>query len=192
MLVGVLALQGDVREHQSLFAELGVESRTVKQRSDLDGISGLVLPGGESTAQSKLLQIFGLFEPVKEAIDRGLPVFGTCAGIILLAKNVSGLIEGQKTFAALDIAVERNSYGSQLESFETSLAFQGSQLRAAFIRAPRILESRGCEVLAEYEGWPVIVRQGSILGATCHPEISGDSALHEYFVSMCRAHQLVT
>lgn len=174
-----------------MLAQLGVESRIVKRPIDLEGISGLILPGGESTAQSKLLQIFRLFEPVRDAISKGLPVFGTCAGLILLAQHVVGLVPGQRTFACLDVSVERNSYGSQLDSFEADLSFQGKELRAAFIRAPRILDSRGCEVLSEFEGLPVIVRQGNLLGATCHPEITGDTSLHEYFISMCKAHLLV-
>lgn len=187
MLIGVLALQGDFREHQEMLQRLNVSTRLVKSASDLSDLAGLILPGGESTAQSKLLQIFGLLEPLRARLSEGLPVFGTCAGLILLAKHVVGLVPGQQTLDALDIKVERNSYGSQLDSFEAPLAFQGSSMNVAFIRAPRILESGGCEVLADFQGSPVIVRDGNMLGATCHPEITGDTTLHEYFVSMCKA-----
>ena len=185
MLIGVLALQGDVREHLHVLRRLGAQTREVRSPKDLEGLSGIVLPGGESTAQAKLLQIFGLFEPLRSSIISGLPVLATCAGLILLAKDVVGLVEGQRTLGVLDVKVERNSYGTQLDSFEASLEFLGGEISAAFIRAPRILESRATTVLSSFDSSPVIVRAGNIFGATCHPEITGELALHRVFLEVC-------
>ena len=185
----MLALQGDVREHVQTLGSLGVETRLVRRVSDLEGLDGVVLPGGESTAQSKLLDIFGLFRPLQDAIRSGLPVLATCAGLILLAKDVLGLVEGQKTLAALDVEVSRNAYGSQLDSFEATVDFKGQPLNVAFIRAPRILDARDVEVLACRDSEPVVVRSGRIFAATCHPEITGDSKLHAAFVAACQGNQ---
>lgn len=180
-----MALQGDVREHEQMLLRLGAEVRLVRSPSDLEGLDGIVFPGGESTAQSKLLQLFGLFEPIKMALKQGLPALGTCAGLILLSSSVRGLVKGQKVFGVLDVEVARNAYGGQLESFEATLKFGDDQIEAAFIRAPQIIGSGNCEVLASHGGQPVIVRQGNIFGATCHPEISGDNGLHKLFLSAC-------
>lgn len=169
-----------------MLREVGSETRLVKVASDLEGLDGIVLPGGESTAQSKLLQLFCLMDPLREAISAGLPTLGTCAGLILLAKDVKGLIPGQQTLGLLDVLVERNSYGTQAESFHTKVSLQGQELEVAFIRAPRILDSRDTEVLARFEDSPVIVRFGSIFGATCHPEVTGDPGLHALFIEACR------
>lgn len=190
MLIGVLALQGDVREHIAALHNLGVQTREVRTPRDLEGISGIVLPGGESTAQYKLLQIFKLFDPLKAAIAAGLPVLATCAGLILLAKDVVGLVDGQQTLELLDVQVERNAYGAQLDSFEALLDFRGEQLSAAFIRAPRILDPRATSVLSNYNESPVIIRSGAIFGATCHPEITGELGLHRAFLEVCE-HRVV-
>lgn len=191
MLIGVLALQGDVREHQAALENLGVQTRLVKSAAQLVGIDGIVLPGGESTAQSKLLQIFGLMEPLRSAIASGLPALGTCAGLILLATSVEGLVKGQQTLGILEVTVERNAYGGQLESFESEIELSGVPIRAAFIRAPRIIDSGDTQVLARLGGEPVIVRQGNVFGSTCHPEISGDLGLHRLFIHACNTERVV-
>ena len=187
MRIGVLALQGDVREHVTLLQQLGVETQLVRNALDLELINGLILPGGESTSQFKLLKIFGLFDPLQRAIRKGLPVLGTCAGLIHLSTNSTGLIGGQETLGVLDVSVNRNAYGSQLNSFEAEIKFRDHSPTVAFIRAPKI-EAVGAEVevLATHDSVPVIVKQGRVFGATCHPEITGDTSLHEEFLAVCR------
>ncbi len=189
--VGVLALQGDVREHETAFGEVGVRTRRVRRPADLDGLDGLVLPGGESTTLSMLLTSSGLFEPVAEAIGGGLPVFGTCAGLILLAERVEDGRRDQRSFAALDVTVRRNGYGPQRFSFEGRVVLApdppGEPMPAVFIRAPVVLAvGAQVEVLAtEGEGaTPVLVRQGHVLGATFHPELTADRRLQRLFASM--------
>lgn len=184
--IGVLALQGDVREHLAVLEDLGVASVQVKKPAELDGIAGLIIPGGESTTISKLARIFGMFEPIRQAIADGLPVFGTCAGLILLSNHIADGIEGQETFGGLDTLVRRNAFGHQTESFETTLDFAGiyPDVAAVFIRAP-IIESvgEGVQVLSKLEdGRIVAVRQGNLLGISFHPEVSGDNRVHKYFV----------
>ena len=185
--IGVLALQGDVREHIASLEAVGAAAVSVRTLEDLSSVSGLVLPGGESTTISKLARIFDLFEPIRDAIHSGLPVFGTCAGLILLSNTIIDGIEGQETFGGLNSVVRRNAFGHQTESFETKLAFkgiEGEQVEAAFIRAP-IIETVGdnVEVLATLAtGAIVAVRQKNILGISFHPEISGESRVHQYFV----------
>lgn len=189
MLIGILALQGDVREHAQTLEALGAKTRLVRATPDLEGLDGIVLPGGESTAQSKLLQIFGLYEPLRDAIKHGLPTLATCAGLILLAKDVDGLVEGQRTLGVLDVKVSRNAYGSQLDSFETTLDFEGQAMNVAFIRAPKIVNAREANVLAWHNSEPVVVRVGHIYAATCHPEITGDQKLHAAFLETCRGNE---
>jgi 5'-phosphate synthase pdxT subunit len=185
--IGVLALQGDVREHLSSVAEIGatgIEVRTIEQLAALDG---LILPGGESTTIAKLARIFDLFDPIRAAINSGLPTFGTCAGLILLADRILDGIVGQETFGGLDVTVRRNAFGHQSESFETSLDFagiSGEPVSAAFIRAPIITEvGTNAEKLAELsDGRVVAVKQNHLLGISFHPEISGEPRVHEYFL----------
>jgi len=202
MTIGVLALQGDVREHRSAFGDLGVATRTVRVPEDLDDLAGIVLPGGESTTLSMLLESSGLFEPLDEALRGGLAVFGTCAGLLLLASEVRGGRPDQRSFSILDCAVRRNGYGRQAESFESwldvpkvsaELGRDDTPMPAVFIRAP-VIEAVGpaVEVLASLprpaaQSQPVVCRQGSALASTFHPELTGDRRLHELFVSMAAA-----
>lgn len=185
--VGVLAFQGDVREHLATLSEVGVTGVPVKTLAELQSVAGLILPGGESTTIAKLSRIFGLFDPIKDAIAAGLPTFGTCAGLILLADKILDGIEGQETFGGLDVVVRRNAFGHQTESFEIDLEFrgiEGAPLTAAFIRAP-IIESLGnsAEALATLpDGRVVAVRQQNILGISFHPEVTDEPRVHELFV----------
>jgi 5'-phosphate synthase pdxT subunit len=183
--VGVLALQGDFREHLQAFARLGVDCKPVRTPKELQSVSGLVIPGGESTTIGKLARIFELFEPIQLAVANGLPAFGTCAGLIMLADKITGGIEGQETFGGLDVTVSRNAFGNQLDSFEVDLEFVGVDhpIHAAFIRAPIITEVRTATVRAELtDGRIVGVSQGNILGISFHPEVTGDDSVHELFV----------
>ncbi|RRJ87343.1 pyridoxal 5'-phosphate synthase glutaminase subunit PdxT [Gulosibacter macacae] len=189
--IGVLALQGGVREHEQMLASLGCEVRLIRKVGDLDGIAGLVLPGGESSVIDKLTRIFGIQEPIRELIRGGLPVFGTCAGLILLAERLADGIAGQQTFGGLDVTVRRNAFGSQLDSFETDLevpALGPEPAHAVFIRAP-IIESVGAsvEVLASVGDEIVAARQGNLLGISFHPEVAGDARWHEYFLKIVAA-----
>ncbi len=184
--IGVLALQGDVREHAQMLQEVGASVSLVKRASELESLDGLVIPGGESTTIVKLAKIFELYAPLTGRIAEGLPVFGTCAGLILLADHILDGIEGQETFGGINAVVRRNAFGHQTESFETELDFKGvgEKVQASFIRAP-IIESvgEGCEPLATLaDGRIVAVRDGNLLGISFHPEISGDSRVHRFFV----------
>ncbi len=192
--IGVLALQGDVREHVLAFEGLGVGVRDVRRPDDLEGLDGLVLPGGESTTLSLLLGSSGLFDPLATALRGGLPVFGTCAGMILLATDVRDGREDQRRFDAIDLTIRRNGYGRQVASFETQLAVPSlgeALLPAVFIRAP-VVEAAGpgVEVLATLPGTdgapdrPVVCRQGNVLVASFHPELTPDRRLHRLFLDM--------
>lgn len=185
MLVGVLGLQGDVKEHVNALEELLGEARIVKKPSHLQGLKGLIIPGGESTTIGKLMVKYGFNKALKEP---RLAIYGTCAGIILLAKEIAG--SKQFSLKLMDITVERNAYGRQRESFETDLsipALGSKPFRGVFIRAPAVIKvGENVEVLAEYGGSPVLVRQGSYLASTFHPELTGDLRIHEYFISMCK------
>jgi 5'-phosphate synthase pdxT subunit len=189
--VGVLALQGDFREHLAVLRGLGAEARPVRRPEELSGIDGLVIPGGESTVIDKLSRAFGVAEPLKAAIADGLPVYGTCAGLIMLADTVRDRIEGQQSFGGLDVVVRRNAFGTQLDSFETDLDIPelgDAPVHAVFIRAP-IVEEVGSKAhaLAELEdGRVVAVEQGSLLGTSFHPEVTGDTRFHEYFLTKLR------
>jgi pyridoxal 5'-phosphate synthase pdxT subunit len=184
--VGVFALQGDVREHIRSLTSIGVESIEVRNASDLSSVDGLILPGGESTTISKLIDIFSLRESLVEFIASGKPVFGTCAGMIMLAKEVLDAASGQRSLEAMDISVRRNAFGSQLDSFETEIEFDGKLANVAFIRAPIVERvGPGVEVLSKLpNGAVVAVRSGNLLATAFHPELTGDNSVHEYFVAM--------
>jgi pyridoxal 5'-phosphate synthase pdxT subunit len=184
--VGVFALQGDVREHLQLLTSLGVESIEVRNAEQLASCDGLIIPGGESTTISKLIDIFGLRDDLLAYIAQGNPVYGTCAGMIMLATEVLDEASGQQSLKAMDISVRRNAFGSQLDSFEALVEFAGSPVEVAFIRAP-IVERVGenVQVLSKLStGAIVAVREGNLLATSFHPELTGDSAVHEYFLGM--------
>ncbi|HEV7847700.1 MAG TPA: pyridoxal 5'-phosphate synthase glutaminase subunit PdxT [Mycetocola sp.] len=191
--VGVLALQGDFREHALVLRELGADVIHVRRPEELAAVDGLVLPGGESSVQDKLSRTFGLAEPLKQAIASGLPVYGTCAGLILLADRILDGITGQQTLGGLDVSVRRNAFGSQLDSFETDLdvpALGDEPVHAVFIRAP-VVEKVGPQAtrLASLDdGQVVAVEQGNLLGTAFHPEVTGDIRFHAYFLDKVRAH----
>ncbi len=197
MTVGVLALQGDVREHAAAFSDLGEEVRAVRRPGDLDGISGIVLPGGESTTLSLLLGSTGLDAALGDALADGLPAFGTCAGMILLSSRVLDGRSDQHRFGAIELSVRRNAYGHQAASFESDLevpAVGPVPLHAVFIRAPKVERvGDGVEVLAELPssaggsvGQPVICRQGPVLVTAFHPELTPDRRLHRLFLDMIK------
>ena len=184
--VGILALQGAVREHASAVAELGAHPVEVRTPEDLSGVDALILPGGESTTMSLLLESSGLFEPVASRLAEGMPAFGTCAGMILLASDVLDGRPDQRFFGAIDLTVRRNAFGRQVDSFETGLSvdgLSGGDFDAVFIRAP-FVERAGddVEVLASVDGHPVLCRSGSVLVSAFHPELSDDLRVHELFL----------
>lgn len=187
MTVAVLAVQGDFAEHEAMLRGLGAECFEIRQNSDLDRhFDALVLPGGESTVQGKLLRELNLFEPLKAKIDAGLPVFGTCAGLILLADRLSN--DDNVYFGALPATVRRNAYGRQLGSFYAEENFKGiGKIPMTFIRAP-FIESvgEGTEVLAVVDGNIVAARKGNALGIAFHPEVDKDTAVYEYFLNMAK------
>ncbi|MFB7374256.1 pyridoxal 5'-phosphate synthase glutaminase subunit PdxT [Streptomyces sp. NPDC056222] len=190
-LIGVLALQGDVREHLIALAAADAVARPVRRPEELAEVDGLVIPGGESTTISKLAELFGLMEPLRERIAAGLPVYGTCAGLIMLADKILDPRSGQETFGGIDMIVRRNAFGRQNESFEAGVTVTGIEdgpVEGVFIRAPWV-ESVGAqvEVLAEHEGHIVAVRQGRALATSFHPELTGDHRIHALFVDMVRA-----
>ena len=189
MKLGVLALQGDVREHISALNDCGVDARPVRTSAEISSIDGLIIPGGESTTIAKLARSFDLFDLIAGRIREGLPTYGSCAGMILLANELVDGAEGQETFGGLDVKVRRNAFGRQVDSFETDLDFLGlGSVHAVFIRAPWVetLNSQ-VEVLAAVEidgvSHPVAVRQKSILATSFHPELTGDNRVHRYFVT---------
>jgi 5'-phosphate synthase pdxT subunit len=188
-MIGVLALQGAFESHQQRLSELGAPNRQVRTPADLTGVDALVMPGGESTTMSKLLLTSGLFDSISERIDTGMPVFGTCAGMILLATEVLDGRPDQVSFAAIDITVQRNGYGRQLDSFETAIEVPcfgagAAPFHGVFIRAPKVVRiGPGVDVLAEHEGVPVIVRREAITVASFHPEFAGDHRLHAVFLN---------
>jgi 5'-phosphate synthase pdxT subunit len=196
--IGVLALQGDVREHVAALRECGADVRTVRRVAELDQVDGLVLPGGESTTISRLLQVFDLLEPLRARLKAGLPAFGSCAGMILLATEVLDTRPDAEHLDAIDMTVRRNAFGRQVDSFETDLALadlDGGPMRAVFIRAPWVERvGPGVQVLATIDspvtgvGHPVAVRQGAVLATSFHPEVTGDVRLHRHFVDMVRLH----
>ena len=186
MKVGVLALQGDFREHISSLIACGVDPISVRRSSEIDQVDALVLPGGESTTIAQLAEVFGIYDQLKKRIDEGMPVYGSCAGMILLANEILDSKVGQKTFGGLNITVRRNAFGRQVDSFETDIPFKdGSNelVRAVFIRAPWVEKvGEGVEVLASVDNHPVAVRSKTLLATSFHPEITGDHRIHRYFI----------
>jgi pyridoxal 5'-phosphate synthase pdxT subunit len=187
--VGVLALQGDFREHLAVLRGLGAEAVPVRRERELDGVDGLVIPGGESTVMDKLSRAFGLREPLRARIAAGMPVYGTCAGLIMLSDRVLDTLPDQQTLGGLDVTVRRNAFGNQLDSFETDLdvAVLGAPpVHAAFIRAP-IVEEVGpaaTAIAALEDGRVVAVQQGNLIGTSFHPEITGETRFHEHLLSL--------
>ena len=191
MRVGVLALQGDFREHLKALEHCGVQGVEVRRVSELESVDALIIPGGESTTIVSLAKTFGLFEPIKKRIAKGMPTYGSCAGMIMLADHIMAAKDGQETFGGIDITVRRNAFGRQVDSFETDISapeISGSPIRAIFIRAPWV-EKVGKDVqsLASFESndgqsHVVAVRQGHLLATAFHPEITDDYSVHRYFL----------
>jgi pyridoxal 5'-phosphate synthase pdxT subunit len=199
IVVGVLALQGDVREHQRALVDCGVGSVLVRRPEELAEVNGLILPGGESTAMSRLLVAFDLMGALQDRLAEGMPAYGVCAGLILLAREIIDGKPGQRQLAALDVVVRRNAFGRQVDSFEADLdvaGVAGGPVRAVFIRAPWVEQSgAGVEVLARVPDVPaaggasgkiVAIRQGGVLATAFHPELTGDRRLHQLFCEMVR------
>ena len=187
--IGVLALQGDVREHSAVLRELGCEVVDIRLPLHLEDIDGLVIPGGESSVMDKLSRIFGLAEPLRDAIAQGLPVLGTCAGLIMVANHIEDAIAGQENFGGLDVTVRRNAFGAQVDSFETSVTVDGvtgPALHVAFIRAPEVVAvGPGARVIATLEDGRVVgVAGGNIIGVAFHPEITGEDRVHRMFLDV--------
>ncbi|CAB4745516.1 unannotated protein [freshwater metagenome] len=190
MKVGVLALQGDFREHLSALGECGVTGKLVKTPSEVSEVDALIIPGGESTTISKLAKSFGLFDLISKRIADGMPTYGSCAGMILVAKSILDPASGQETFGGIDMQVRRNAFGRQTESFEVDLAFagiSGAPIRSIFIRAPWVEScGSGVDVLGSLEvdgkSHPVAVAQGRVLATAFHPELTGDNRVHRYFL----------
>ena len=185
MKAGVLALQGDFREHAAMFAAAGAEPVLVRTPEDLADVECLAIPGGESTTIGRLARRYDLVEPIRSRAAAGMPVFGTCAGMIVMVNEVGG---GEPLLSLMDVGVSRNAYGRQLDLFETDVEVDGVGLvRGVFIRAPRVTRvGDGVEVLAEHEGTPVVVRQANLLAAAFHPEIAVDERLHARVLEMTR------
>ncbi|MFI0906120.1 pyridoxal 5'-phosphate synthase glutaminase subunit PdxT [Streptomyces sioyaensis] len=188
--IGVLALQGDVREHLKALADAGAQARPVRRAEELAAIDGLVIPGGESTTMSKLAVVFGMLEPLRAFVRAGKPVYGTCAGMIMVADKLLDAREDQETFGGIDMIVRRNAFGRQNESFEAAIdvaGIPGGPVEGVFIRAPWVESVGGeAEVLATYDGHTVAVRQGNVLATSFHPELTGDHRVHALFVDMVR------
>jgi 5'-phosphate synthase pdxT subunit len=186
MKVGVLALQGDVREHIQSLLECGVQAFPVRRSSEIESVDALILPGGESTTIAQLAEVFDVYELIKGRIEQGMPVYGSCAGMILLAKEILDAKVGQKTFGGLDITVRRNAFGRQVDSFESDIPFaDGSTdlIRAVFIRAPWVEKvGESVQILASVDSHPVAVRTRTALATSFHPELTGDNRIHRYFI----------
>jgi 5'-phosphate synthase pdxT subunit len=196
VIIGVLALQGDVREHLHALAECDAVARPVRRPEELDSVDALVIPGGESTAMSKLAVDFGLIEPLRKRVAGGMPVYGSCAGMIMLATEVLDGRPDQQALAGIDMAVRRNAFGRQVDSFEAPVridGIDGEPFHAVFIRAPWVETTGGdVEVLGRVTEGPaagriVAVRQGNLLATAFHPELTGDLRVHRFFVAMARA-----
>ena len=176
MTVGILSIQGSFIEHKNAISSFGIETLLVKTKADFDKIDILILPGGESTTMYSLIKEYDLKNLIIDKIKHGMPVYGTCAGMILLSKNILGLI---------DIEVDRNAYGGQLSSFKAEIEFQNKNIEAIFIRAPKIISiSKDVEILARFEAQPILVRQKNILVSSFHPELTDDRSVYEYFLKM--------
>lgn len=187
MKIGILALQGDFREHQEIVSSMGHDSVLVRKGEELSSLNGLIIPGGESTTIALLSRNFGLTEKIRDKISAGLPVYGSCAGMILLADRIIDGAVGQETFGGIDMTVRRNAFGRQVDSFEGDISFSGSLIRGVFIRAPWVESlSEKVEVLAEFQGHPVAVRQDKLLATSFHPELTDSPLVHSYFFDeMC-------
>jgi pyridoxal 5'-phosphate synthase pdxT subunit len=184
-----MALQGDFRDHVRSFEEAGARTRLVRLPEDLEGLDGLVIPGGESTTMTMIMDRMGLAGAVREALAGGLPALGTCAGMIVLADRITDGLPDQSGLRALDISVRRNGYGRQLDSFEAELdvaGLEGGRFPAVFIRAPVVDDAGTAEVMASHDGRPVAVRKGSVMALAFHPELSGDLRLHREFLRLVR------
>jgi 5'-phosphate synthase pdxT subunit len=191
-VVGVLALQGDVPEHTRALEQAGADTITVRRQGELDAVDALVIPGGESTTLWKLATAFDLFEPITQRIKDGMPAFGSCAGMIMLADRLADGIEGQRTFGGIDMTVRRNAFGRQVDSFETEITIEGSSVHAVFIRAPAVEEAgEQVTVLAKDDrtGRIVAVRQGQLLATAFHPELTPDRRMHRLFVDIVRGNR---
>ncbi|TCJ28915.1 pyridoxal 5'-phosphate synthase glutaminase subunit PdxT [Nocardioides jejuensis] len=196
LTIGVLALQGDVREHRAMLEQCGVRTIGVRRPAELAQVDGLVIPGGESTTIGKLAGIFELLEPIRAALRAGLPAYGTCAGMIMLADGIEGGTAGQETFGGIDMVVRRNGFGRQVDSFEATVEFAPTwadhfDYPATFIRAPYVEKVGGAAEVAATVSGPggdriVAVRQGRLLATSFHPEITGDTRIHELFVELVR------
>jgi pyridoxal 5'-phosphate synthase pdxT subunit len=189
--IGILAVQGNVREHEAVLRRLGADVVRVRKPEQLDGLDGLVIPGGESTTIGRLIRLYGLEEAIRRFTG---PVLGTCAGMILLAREAVDGVPGQPLLGQVDMVVRRNGYGRQVYSFEADLELDGDpeRLRGVFIRAPRVEEvAAEVEVLAELDGYPVLLRQGRFLVAAFHPELTDDTRVHERFLELVREESLV-
>ena len=190
LTIGVLAVQGDVREHVRVLTELGAHAYGIRRPTELAHLDGLVIPGGESTTMDKLVRAFDLYDPLRALIAEGLPVYGSCAGMIMLADRIAEPRPGQQTLGGLDVTVRRNAFGRQVDSFEEELDFagvDGGPVRAVFIRAPWVEEAGdGVQVLARAAGRIVAVRQGPLLATSFHPEVTGDTRVHELFVDIIK------
>ena len=191
MKIGVLALQGDVAEHIASLGDCGVIASGVRSKQEIEAIDALVIPGGESTTIAKLAKSFGIFDLIRTRIASGMPTYGSCAGMILIADQILDGGVDQESFGGIDAQVRRNAFGRQVDSFETDLTFagiSGAAFRAVFIRAPWV-ESVGTqvEVLASFNGHPVAIRQGHLLATSFHPELTGDNRIHRFFVDqLCK------
>jgi len=196
--IGVLALQGDVREHAAALEAVGARAVAVRRASELDTVDGLVIPGGESTTMWRLATAFELFEPIRKRLAAGMPAYGSCAGMIMLADRVLDAAQGQETFGGIAMTVRRNAFGRQVDSFEGPISFGGidGELHGVFIRAPWVESvdegAGGVEVLARVSGGPatgriVAVRQGSLLATSFHPELTGDHRVHGVFADLVRS-----
>jgi pyridoxal 5'-phosphate synthase pdxT subunit len=192
-MIGVLALQGDVREHVAALSSCGAEAQAVRRPAELEAVDALVIPGGESTVMSKLAVTFELLEPIRKRIAGGMPVYGSCAGMIMLATTILDGRPDQETFGGMDVTVRRNAFGRQVDSFEGDVEIDGvGEFHAVFIRAPWVEEvGAGVQVMGRVAGGPaagriVAVRQGNLLATAFHPELTGDLRVHRYFVEMVR------
>ena len=191
MKVGILAVQGDVREHANALVKLGAEPVNVKLPGDLDDIDALIMPGGESTAIGRLIEWYKLDRVIKRKFNEGMPIYGTCAGAIILAKEIAG--SNQPRLNLADISIKRNDYGRQIDSFETELSIKDiGKFKGVFIRAPVIKELfNGAEILSEYKNSPVMIKQDNLLITTFHPELTEDTRIHEYFLKMVKENKQI-
>jgi pyridoxal 5'-phosphate synthase pdxT subunit len=186
-VIGVLALQGDTREHLRALEEAGAHAKPVRRLTEIEAVDGLVIPGGESTTLWRLTMAFDLLDPLRKLIAAGLPAFGSCAGMIMLADRLVDGVDGQQTFGGIDMTVRRNAFGRQVDSFERPVDIAGTPFHAVFIRAPWVEEAGpDVTVLAEDEGRIIAVRQGVLLATAFHPELTPDRRVHKFFVQMVK------